>query len=50
MKVSEEVRKFLSECGKKGGSSKSRRKKETARMNGRLGGRPKTKPTGGREK
>ncbi len=39
--LNEEVKKYLSELGKKGGASKSERKKESSRLNGKKGGRPK---------
>lgn len=41
MKLTPDTRKFLSEIGRKGGSSTSLKKKEAVRRNGRLGGRPK---------
>lgn len=47
MKISKEIRTFLSECGKKGGSVKSEKKTLAVRENGKKGGRPPTKPTGG---
>lgn len=36
-----EVLKFLSECGKKGGSSTSLKKIKSSRINGKKGGRPR---------
>ena len=41
MKLTQEVRKFLADAGRKGGSSKSLKKQEAVRENGKLGGRPK---------
>lgn len=43
MALHPEVKKFLSEAGRKGGISKSERKQELARENGKKGGRPPTK-------
>jgi len=45
MKVSAEVRCFLSTIGAKGGSSKSAAKIAAVRENGKLGGKPRTIPT-----
>lgn len=41
MTLHPEVKKFLSEAGKKGGASKSKNKTDKSRDNGKLGGRPK---------
>ncbi len=41
MALHPEVKKFLSKAGKVGGSSKSEKKQEAVRANGKLGGRPK---------
>ena len=41
MSLSEEVRKYLSNLGKRGGASKSAAKLAAAAANGRKGGRPK---------
>lgn len=41
MSLHPEVRKFLSEAGKIGGSSRSPLKQEASKNNGKLGGRPK---------
>jgi len=39
--MSKEIKKYLAEIGRKGGSVKSRRKTHASRLNGRKGGRPK---------
>ena len=41
--MNEEIRKFLSEIGKKGGSSRSPAKVAASRNNGKKGGRPRRK-------
>ncbi len=41
MSMGIEIKKYLAEIGKKGGSSKSRRKTHASRINGKKGGRPK---------
>jgi len=39
--MSKEIKKYLAEIGRKGGSVKSRRKTHASRLNGKKGGRPK---------
>jgi len=39
--MDKKIKKYLSEIGKKGGSSKSKKKSQSSRVNGKLGGRPK---------
>lgn len=46
MSLPEEVRKYLSSLGKRGGASKSAAKLAAAAANGRKGGRPKKVSTG----
>lgn len=41
MSMSNELKKHLSELGKKGGSVKSERKSHASRENGKKGGRPR---------
>jgi len=41
MKTNDEVRQYLAELGKRGGSRTSKRKAESCRKNGKLGGRPR---------
>ena len=38
------IKKYLSEIGRKGGQTKSRAKLAAARENGKLGGRPRKQP------
>jgi hypothetical protein len=47
VKIGRAIERYLSEIGRRGGASRSKRKAEAARRNGRLGGRPPQ--TNGRE-
>ena len=41
--MSNKIRKYLAEIGRKGGSVKSERKAHASRINGKKGGRPRKK-------
>lgn len=43
MTIHPAVKEFLTEAGRKGGSSTSEKKQKASKKNGRLGGRPKGK-------